>query len=188
MGLLNRLAGFCDTVHQRLEIPPEQLHWSDSLHWMLVRDILVFSGSDSVMDWYHNLKIWSADSPTGPGKVHSGFLGLARKTWPQLKETVLGGRRIKFVTGYSLGAAVALLVAEKLEDIEEVVTFACPAVGNKAWAFRYPHKVTRCWVSPDLLTTPLWNCHIGREVRCPGGWDPIKNHRFTLDRNWDYVM
>lgn len=148
VGLLDRLSGFCNMVHAKLEIPPDRLHWSDSLHWMKIGDTLVFSGSDSIVDWSHNLKFWPTRSPTGPGYVHSGFLNLARKTWPQLKD------------------------------------FACPAVGDKSWASHYPHFVRRCYVKPDLVTVKLFREHVGKEIAVYGGWNPIKNHRTTLERFW----
>ena len=177
---LNALATICAEVHAGRG----QLHWTDSLQWALRGDVLAFAGSDSLRDWWHNLKLWPARSNTGPGWVHAGFLALARATWPQIKQTVLGGGRIRTVTGYSLGAGVALLVAEVLRGVE-VVTFACPPVGNWAWARRYPHLVRRCWVSPDWVTRPmLGRCQLGHEVCLPGGWSPLRNHLYTLERTW----
>ncbi len=177
---LNYLARVCSDTHASRG----QLHWSSSLQWTLRGNVLAFAGSDSLIDWWHNLKFWPTKSFTGPGTVHSGFLSLARLTWPQLKQTVLGGERIKLVTGYSLGAAVAVLVAEILKDVQ-VVTFACPVIGTFPWIKRYPHPVTRCWVERDLITTPILNRqHFGQEVCLHGGWNPITNHQYTLERIW----
>ena len=181
--MLNRLAYLCSEVHNKRG----QLHWTDSLQWSVREGVLIFSGSDSIRDWYHDLKLWSVPSETGLGFIHAGFMELAVGTFPQIKETVLGKEHIHTVTGYSLGGSVALLVAEVLKDVQ-VVTFGCPVTGTHDWARRYPHPVTRCRVAPDLIATPiLGRVHVGEEVTLCGSWNPLYNHLHTLERNWNDV-
>lgn len=160
------------------------VRWSGPLHWAIFGETLVLGGSDSVEDWKYNLNFFPTKSPTGPGLVHSGFLNIAERTLEQLVPMIEGGQVIRHVTGFSLGGAVALLVAERLKGVE-VVTFGAPAVGTAGWASRYPHPVTRCVVSPDWFTAPLWNRHVGESVKIKGGWNPISNHIFMLSRDWD---
>lgn len=140
--------------------------------------VLLLSGSNSLWDWRHNLKAWPTQSPTGPGQVHAGWLDLARATLPE----VLARRRGRFhtIAGYSLGAAVGLLLAEQLRDVR-VVAFACPAVGNRAWAERYPHQVERFGLEPDWLTRPmLGRVHVGSLHAQPGKTNWLNNHIQTL--------
>ena len=68
-----------------------------------------------------------------------------------------------YVTGHSLGGAVAILTAAKLIDLGvpanniEVITFGAPAVGNKGFANEYKDKIrlTRVTMSGDPIKKSL---------------------------------
>jgi triacylglycerol lipase len=71
----------------------------------------------------------------GVGWVHSGFRAYARKLLPTILEYVAArpGRSI-WVTGHSLGAAMALYITQELEWAGHsgitLFTFGCPRLGN----------------------------------------------------------
>ena len=82
----------------------------------------------------------------GEGRVHWGFWNCYRN----LRESVdswmveAGGERL-VVTGHSLGAAVATLMAA-LHERAELVTFGSPRVGNQAFVDRFAERVARRYV------------------------------------------
>ena len=77
------------------------------------------------------------------GGVHRGFLGALEKAWPTLRAGLraLPGRRV-FLTGHSLGGAVASLAAERWiaggGEVQGVYTFGCPRIGDARLRRRYP--------------------------------------------------
>lgn len=116
-------------------------------------DIVVsFRGTDNLKNWIQDLKFPKSTSyPKCPQcKVHSGFWS----AWLELETDVLAEveRLVKlkpsakiFVTGHSLGAALAALCAAELGasshslgfPIEGVYTFGQPRVGNTAFTSFY---------------------------------------------------
>ncbi len=106
-------------------------------------NVLVFRGTQTQAEWLQNLnaKQVKYDAPDGQdyGAVHEGFLGLTKKLNPdpiaiakQLDPTIPC-----YITGHSLGAAVATLVAMKIaqavpqiKDQIQLYTFAGPRVGS----------------------------------------------------------
>ena len=110
-------------------------------------NILVFRGTQTQAEWLQNLdaKQVKYDAPDSKdyGAVHKGFLGLTRKLHP---EPVAIAKQLDptipcYITGHSLGAAVATLVAMKiarqvpqLKDQIQLYTFAGPRVGSPQFA------------------------------------------------------
>jgi len=70
----------------------------------------------------------------GTSKVHRGFLKATKELWPdiekKLEQLKQNGVKHFFVTGHSLGAAMAV-VAAIMYDFNQVVTFGEPAVGKE---------------------------------------------------------
>jgi hypothetical protein len=73
-----------------------------------------------------------------PGRfVHAGFKAALDAIWsevhPRLQEHARARRPI-WMTGHSLGAALATLAAERLGDVQGLYVFGSPAVGDRAFA------------------------------------------------------
>jgi triacylglycerol lipase len=65
------------------------------------------------------------------GKVHVGFKGEINKVWPAIT-IALANIDAVYVTGHSLGAAMATIAASRMQDrVTALVTFGSPRVGNK---------------------------------------------------------
>lgn len=85
---------------------------------------VVFRGSANALNWLRDFNV-------GPRLTmhdhlaHGGFLSAFEELWPQLKDI---GPNV-YVTGHSLGAAIAVLFAEALGC--PVVTFGCPRVYSR---------------------------------------------------------
>jgi triacylglycerol lipase len=65
------------------------------------------------------------------GKVHSGFRSEINKLWPSIERAVANIDAI-YVTGHSLGAAMATIAANRLrKKVQALITFGSPRVGDK---------------------------------------------------------
>jgi hypothetical protein len=111
-------------------------------------------GSHNVPNWIRDFQIWTDPVPYSTKhcqgcKVHSGFLTIWNKMEPLLMHTLSGlGCKANssddteiYMTGHSLGAAVATLGAfalhEKGYKIGRIYSFESPRVGNPKFSFAY---------------------------------------------------
>ena len=89
--------------------------------------------------------------------VHGGFYQAAVDAYAELEALILEhlteGRRL-WLTGHSLGGAVASLIAYQLErdgvPVQGITTFASPRVGNEAWAAAFEDRFgnrAQTWVN-----------------------------------------
>jgi len=105
--------------------------------------ILAFRGTDDLSDWLDNLRIFPAK--TVWGDVHSGFLASVDTLLPRVKEALAKSRVEKkevWVTGHSLGAAMAVLASMKLTteeavDVKGIYTFAQPLLASAQFRREY---------------------------------------------------
>ena len=117
--------------------------------------VLAFRGTEiqERSDIWADMKIWKTKG-RGKGEVHSGFKGELDKLWPPV-ETLLSQHKDKklYITGHSLGGAMATLAASRIttKNLEEVFTYGAPRVGNRRFArsLRYTH--TRIQNNNDLI-------------------------------------
>jgi triacylglycerol lipase len=66
------------------------------------------------------------------GKVHVGFKGEINKLWPSITAALETNPGNVYVTGHSLGAAMATIAASRMQDrVTALVTFGSPRVGDK---------------------------------------------------------
>lgn len=94
-------------------------------------------------------------------RFHQGFVAAITDIWPQLypplDEELKKADRPLWVTGHSLGGALALLGAwlfkRKFLNVHRVVTFGAPMVGNAdvtaAFNREFPGKISRYVNAPD---------------------------------------
>ncbi|HEX8061730.1 MAG TPA: lipase family protein [Allosphingosinicella sp.] len=116
--------------------------------------ILAFRGTqaDRPRDLITDLTAWRSDFPNG-GRVHTGFWEAYCSLHDQIEEWRENAQiRRLVVTGHSLGAAMATLMAA-LNEEAELVTFGCPLVGDREFAERFGRPALRYVDCTDLVTT-----------------------------------
>ena len=65
------------------------------------------------------------------GKVHVGFKGEINKVWPEITKSLANIDSL-YVTGHSLGAAMATIAASRIQTkVKALITFGSPRVGDK---------------------------------------------------------
>ena len=101
---------------------------------------VAIAGTNGKRDVAQDAEFWKDDIGQG-AEVHAGFLAHYRALWPAIDAKLASygarsGSRI-LLTGHSLGAAVAVLLAwhrPYLFKGANVVLFGCPFVGNSNFA------------------------------------------------------
>ena len=106
--------------------------------------------------------------------VHAGFLGALGEVWPQtvthLKAEQVRKQRPLWITGHSLGAALAVIAANLCSDdpalgLQGVYTFGSPRVGDLGFGARIRVPVFRFRNDSDIvphLPLGLLFRHVGR--------------------------
>ncbi|XP_022958314.1 phospholipase A1-Ibeta2, chloroplastic-like [Cucurbita moschata] len=162
------------------------------------RDIVIaLRGTATCLEWAENFRAYQIKIPADnntttdeDSKVECGFLSLYKTAGAHVKslsESVLEeikrltelyrGETLSItVTGHSLGAALAVLMADEISvcspEIPPVAVFSFggPRVGNKSFANRIESrnvKVLRIVNSQDVITQvpPVTYSHVGTELR-----------------------
>jgi len=154
------------------------------LAWNEDTVVLSFRGTVSLKNVLTDMRAWYSTHPPARGHwylgtrpfVHQGFLrswtadGLKDKVLRRVNEVVAslaktqGGGRVRvFVTGHSLGGALATLAALDIKSLGEareqldvtLYTFGAPRTGNHAFARDIAAKVPNTWnVINDQDTVP----------------------------------
>ena len=118
--------------------------------------ILAFRGTEpaKLADW-----MTDADALLVPGyggHVHQGFARALEYVWDDITaalQPLLTPSRQLFITGHSLGAALATLAAARLAGPCVVYTFGSPRVGDAAFAQEYDASRTYRYVNNlDVVT------------------------------------
>lgn len=92
---------------------------------------------------------------TGSGKVHAGFANAFHSVWDQVRSWAENsGAGNVWVTGHSLGAALATLAAAKLKDAN-LITFGSPRVGDADFADSFADRSVERYVDCCDLVTEL---------------------------------
>jgi triacylglycerol lipase len=139
--------------------------------------VLAFRGTVTIQDWLTDARIKLI--PSTAGRVHLGFSRALDHVWDDLLDTVLAWKsndQTLWITGHSLGGALATLAANRLSSTDAGVpvaglyTFGQPRVGDKAFAENFnremPHSAFRMVNDEDAVTRVPWPPayrHIGRE-------------------------
>lgn len=103
--------------------------------------VLVFRGTGETTDWLTNLKFDHEKWPHGKGRVHSGFKKALDVVWDPIAKAIAPLRGPLFITGHSLGGALATLAGARLGRdgvARATYAFGAPRVGNAEFAQNYP--------------------------------------------------
>lgn len=141
---------------------------------------VVFRGSESITDWLYDLRVSKKDLDNGV-KVHSGFYNQLKNNHSYEKiireiKNILSEKKYNhyqiYVTGHSLGAALATLfgyfLADEIINDITVVSFASPRVGNYKFREHFDKKQNlshyRIVNNRDIVTVcPTWYYyHVGK--------------------------
>jgi triacylglycerol lipase len=118
-------------------------HDGSQAYWLKNDDdlVIVCRGTEPTefKDIAADLNAIPVASATGVGRVHAGFKESVDDIWPELHELAndYGKTRTIWCTGHSLGAAMATLIAYRLQRAEDcpnpqaLFTYGSPRVGNK---------------------------------------------------------
>lgn len=122
--------------------------------------VIAFRGTDPhINDIVANLMVWHDNSVT-QGDVHTGFKRELDKIYPALlkwiKSRAINKTTTVYVTGHSLGGAMASLCAARLHNEGYNVilyTYGSPRVGDKKWASQFESiEVYRFINCNDIVT------------------------------------
>jgi triacylglycerol lipase len=89
------------------------------------------------------------------GCVHSGFKAGLDALWPKLRpiiESHVRAGRDVWMTGHSLGAALATLAADRFGAVQGLYTFGSPCVGDRAFADDFHVSAYRFVHDRDIVT------------------------------------
>jgi len=142
--------------------------------------VLVFRGSvlHSLKDWQRDANLNKMDCEEG-GYVHEGFAEALDLIWsPVRKWLSTAGEKQIYLTGHSLGGALAVLAASRIDGAAiHVCTFGQPRVGDADFAKGCQKKLGRRYyrfvhhrdVVPKIPPYTLGYRHFGREFRIVKG-------------------
>ena len=122
------------------------------------QNVLVFRGTQTQAEWLKNLNARQVPyvAPDGNtyGKVHEGFHNLMRQLSPALKEVVaqLDPTIPCYITGHSLGAAIATLVAMEISHLVpemreniRLYSYAGPRVGSPDFVRAHSQQIPNAY-------------------------------------------
>jgi len=130
--------------HEFRQLGYTQQHYIDNLGaqcyiiWNKIEVVIAFRGTepDKWNDIKADLRAWLVPSPCG--RIHKGFDIELTKLWPEINNKLAFILRKKklYITGHSLGGAVATLCASRMMHhpsaaVDFLCTFGSPRVGNR---------------------------------------------------------
>ncbi|NTV28996.1 MAG: lipase family protein [Candidatus Omnitrophica bacterium] len=108
--------------------------------------VVAFRGTSSTQDWLTDARIKLV--PVNNKKVHFGFNQALDRVWPELSDAVSSSRgpeQTLWVTGHSLGGALAMLATDRFTDqglwVDGLYTFGQPRVGDQHFAQEFDVKM-----------------------------------------------
>ena len=110
--------------------------------------------SNVFADWLANFQFVPVDWDQG-GKVHKGFKVALDEVWDELSRYLVSlknPRRTVWITGHSMGAAVATLAADRYGNVQGLYTFGSPRVGDVDFKNDYFVDTYRFVNNRDIVT------------------------------------
>jgi triacylglycerol lipase len=153
--------------------------------------VLAFRGTESGQDWRTNLNVRRVLLPGVPGvTVHGGFLEAFEHCRGEIEAAVNGhvpSRLGLYITGYSLGGALAQIAAAVLErdNLAACYTFGSPRVGTTGfdWQVKCPHyRVVNNWDLVPGIPLPWFRGyrHTGDpRLLMPGAVGALRRDRYA---------
>ena len=143
--------------------PSTQAYVASTGDWI----VLAFRGTQ-VDDFWSTVVDWGVDAQLYPvldshcNLVHAGFLAASREMWSDIAAYVADLQQKQsrpfWITGHSLGAALATLAANLCSDapsqlgLKGLYTYGSPRVGDEAFGRRIPITARRFRNNSDLVT------------------------------------
>lgn len=201
--LAYKKASYVKKRAQKLGYPSTELFDKSGSECLVLENdttvVLAFRGTEvkEFSDIAADLKAWHSKSET-VGKVHAGFFDYLELLWePLLTHINTNARKRKtlYITGHSLGAALAVLAGSRLQDrVAAVYTYGCPRVGNRKWYKNIKFTHYRFVNNNDIVprVPPVWLGfrHCGTERYIDYDGDIVKmtvwaRFRDSLRGHWD---
>jgi hypothetical protein len=127
--------------------------------------IVIFRGTDDLRDVLNDITFIPVD--TIIGKVHKGFHDAFLSVYHQLSQKLIYTNKKLFLTGHSLGGALAIICAAYFRNKNPMlITFGSPKVGTRKF-WHYVKNINHIrWANTyDIICKiPLFFCHFG-EIR-----------------------
>jgi len=156
--------------------------------------VLVFRGTLSAFEWYHDVLIQQVPLEGHQGKVHNGFRTLYQSLLAGDWQQHLTNKPL-IITGHSLGASLATLMAPALQQYNpEVYLFGSPRVGDREFATYYNQLIPTTYrvenafdLIPELPPEELFvlrenYAHVGKRVYVHAGINEIQQYNDLKNR------
>jgi predicted lipase len=128
--------------------------------------VVAFRGSEARLregnsDVSHIFADWMANFDFAPepweqgGNVHRGFKGALDEVWGDLEDHISNLQKDKrkiWMTGHSLGAALATLAADRYGNVQGLYTYGSPRVGDHSFKEDFHVNAYRFVNNSDIVT------------------------------------
>lgn len=161
--------------------------------------LLIFRGTLSAFEWYHDVLIRQVETKEYSGKIHQGFYTIAQSVFQDKWISKINPDKSLFIAGHSLGGALATISAARFSKLNPTVyLFGSPRVGNEVFADYVNEQVPsifRVENAFDMVTElppeeiPIVHDiyrHVGKLVSVHAGTEQIK--KYTDLRNREVLL